>query len=328
MAVNKNAIIRYKTLDECFSNKYKKFTVNDLVLACNEKLSDYYGVDTTVSRRQIYDDINFMMNDSSNEMIIDKKKEGREVYYRYNEESLESPKIKLSKNDLFLIENTVELLTKIKGFPEIESLETIKTKLLDINNYGFATKLISFEENAFLVGLNYLVPLYNFIKNKQILAISYKPFKLNEIQVYTISPAYLKQYNKRWFLFGWNHSDNFIQNLALDRITNIESKNEIYIDCNVCFDEYFEDIIGVSNNLQDPIITIKIKLNEAIIPYIKSKPIHGSQKISANNLELKVKHNYELESLILSYGDNMQVLEPDSLVNSITTKIKNLNKMY
>ena len=58
MAVNKNAIIRYKTLDECFSNKYKKFTVNDLVLACNEKLSDYYGVDTTVSRRQIYDDIN------------------------------------------------------------------------------------------------------------------------------------------------------------------------------------------------------------------------------------------------------------------------------
>ena len=57
MAVNKNALIRYKTLDKCFSNQYRKYYINDLIETCNQVLTDHYGIDTTVSRRQIFIDI-------------------------------------------------------------------------------------------------------------------------------------------------------------------------------------------------------------------------------------------------------------------------------
>ncbi len=110
--------------------------------------------------------------------------------------------------------------------------------------------------------------------------------------------------------------------MALDRIQGIEINKETYIPTEVDFDEYFEDIIGVTNNIENKLVSVRIELSDHIIPYIKSKPIHGSQKIAENRLQIKVKLNYELESLILSYGENMKVIEPIELVQIKNRKIK------
>ena len=85
MAVNKNALIRYKTLDKCFSNQYRKYYINDLIEACNEILSDHYAEEMTVSRRQIFIDIDFMKSDAGYEASIQSIKDGRKVYYRYED---------------------------------------------------------------------------------------------------------------------------------------------------------------------------------------------------------------------------------------------------
>ncbi|MFV0211413.1 WYL domain-containing protein [Empedobacter falsenii] len=328
MAVNKNALIRYKTLDQCFSNPYRKFYINDLIEKCNEVLSDHYGEETTVSRRQIYLDIQFMRSDAGYEAPIESYKDGRSVYYRYDDPEFTTESKPFTNEERLTIENTIELFSRIKGIPGFDAIDSIKTKLTEVKDNQSENKMIDFEENEFLIGIEHLTPLYNYIKNKQVLLVAYHSFKSIELQEFTISPYYLKQYNNRWFLFGWNHNGNYLQNLALDRIQSMESIKELYITSKINFQEYFEDIIGVTNPLEKEVVNVKIQLSDSIIPYIKSKPIHGSQKIVDNILHLNVKLNYELESVILSHGENMKVLEPVELVQNLKSRIEKLKDFY
>jgi len=60
MAVTKNAVLRYRILDECFSNPYRKFFLEDLVAVCSSKLSEYYGHEFSIAKRAIQYDIAFM----------------------------------------------------------------------------------------------------------------------------------------------------------------------------------------------------------------------------------------------------------------------------
>lgn len=62
-------------------------------------------------------------------------------------------------------------------------------------------------------------------------------------------------------------------------------------------------------------------------PYIQTKPIHGSQKLKEKGtthtlLTLDLIPNYELESIILSYGEGMEVTVPLSLKNKIKNRLK------
>ncbi|MFV0156089.1 WYL domain-containing protein [Empedobacter falsenii] len=328
MAVNKNALIRYKTLDKCFSNSYRKFYINDLIEKCNEVLSDHYGEETTVSRRQIFLDIQFMKSNAGYEAPVESYKDGRKVYYRYDDPEFTIERKPFTNEERLTIENTIELFSRIKGIPGFDALDSIKTKLTEVKDNQSGNKMIDFEENEFLIGIEHLTPLYNYIKNKQVLRVVYQSFKSNELQEFIISPYYLKQYNNRWFLFGWNQKGEYIQNLALDRIKSIQSKNEPYIKSHIDFTEYFEDIIGVTNQIEKEVVKVKIRLSDNIIPYIKSKPIHGSQKIIDNILYLNVKLNYELEGEILSYGENMKVLEPLELINNLKQRINQLKDFY
>lgn len=92
MATNKHAMIRYQALDKCFSNRGRKFFINDLIQACNNALYDFTGSERYadsfkpgISRRQILDDINFMESDAGYQIPLDRIKDGKKVYYRYYE---------------------------------------------------------------------------------------------------------------------------------------------------------------------------------------------------------------------------------------------------
>lgn len=326
MATNKNAQLRYKALDYCFSNPYKKFFIDDLIGYCSQILSEHYADETTVSRRQILMDLDFMKSLAGYEAPIESYKEGRKTYYRYSEKDFSILKKPLNPSELNTLNEALETLGRMNSLPGFDWVNSLQTKLksgldLDKNN----RQIISFEENEFLKGLGFLNVLYQYISQNQSVKIAYKSFKSDAESQFTISPYYLKQYNNRWFLFGWNQKFANIQNLALDRIISIENSKENFIKNEIDFNEYFEDIIGVSNNLEENAVKISIQLSDSILPYIVSKPIHGSQKISGNILNLELKLNYELESLILSFGENMQVLEPFVLVEKIKERVLKMN---
>lgn len=328
MATSKNALIRYKALDKCFSNSYKRFYINDLISYCSVVLSDHYGKETTVSRRQIFADIDFMKSDAGYEAPITSIKDGRKVFYRYEDSNFSILNRPLTNNEILAIDNTIELISRMRGIPGVEGLQSIETKLINAKGPDDKNPIISFEDNEFLIGIEYLTLLFNFIKNKQVVNIFYRSFKSSETSLYNISPYYLKQYNKRWFLFGWNHDIERIQNLALDRMSGVETGGSTYVTTSLDFEEYFDDIIGVTNFEENSVEKILIDISDNIKPYIQSKPIHGSQKINGNILSIQVKVNYELESLILSYGENMKVIEPKLLEEKILERLDKAISQY
>lgn len=63
MPVNKNALIRYKTIDRCLRNKYRRWTLDDLVEACSDALYEMEGITRGVSVRTVQADIQVMRSD-------------------------------------------------------------------------------------------------------------------------------------------------------------------------------------------------------------------------------------------------------------------------
>ena len=59
MPTNKNAAIRYQTLDKCFRDRQHRYYMEDLIDKCEEAIYYYNGVGG-VCRRQIFEDIKFM----------------------------------------------------------------------------------------------------------------------------------------------------------------------------------------------------------------------------------------------------------------------------
>ncbi len=330
MATNKHALMRYKFLDKCFSNKWKKYFIEDLIEYCTVELTAYVGSATKVSRRQLLDDITFMRSEAGYKAPILSMKEGKRVYYCYESADFSILKQPLNGSEQEQIQQVLETLGRIKGVPQLEWLNSVQAKLSSGLKLDQQQKpVISFEENEFLKGLEYLEPLYQFIIHKRVLAITYQGFRQFEPVVYIIHPYYLKQYNNRWFLFGFNEDTGHMQNLALDRIQEIEQLNSLpYKESFIDFDDYFYDIIGVTNSVDQKIERVVLKFNVNRIPYVLSKPIHGSQRYKNGLIYLELKINRELESCILSFGNDIEVIEPIYLRNQIDTIVKEIYQTY
>src|SRR5258708_22941446 len=60
MAINKIALNRYKTIDECLSNRVRKWSLEDLIDKVSSVLYEYEGIHSGVSRRTLQMDIQLM----------------------------------------------------------------------------------------------------------------------------------------------------------------------------------------------------------------------------------------------------------------------------
>ena len=112
-----------------------------------------------------------------------------------------------------------------------------------------------------------------------------------------------------------------------------ELKKKYQENNKIKFDEYFEDVIGVSVNLSSKPQQILLSIKNERLPYIETKPLHGSQKIKEREkthtkVSIEVIPNNELESLLLYFGEDLQVLEPLDLRLRISEKIKKMATYY
>ena len=324
MAFNKNAQIRYNTLDKCFSNRFKKYFIEDLIEVCSLVLSQHLGDEISISRRQIFDDIQFMKSEAGYQAPIESVKDGKKVYYRYEDEKFTIANLPLDAEEIETLRKALFTLGRMSNTQGFEWVASLQTKLNAQLNFGNHSKIIDFEENEFLKGLHFLYPLYQYICNQQALLVTYKSFSSDQEKKFLLSPLYLKQFNNRWFLLSLGHRHQSVFTLAIDRIVSIQTSNEKYQPSDLDFQEYFEDIIGITNYPDQAVEEVVIDLSPAVVPYVQSKPLHGSQKLKGNRLTLQVKQNFELEGLILSYGENMKVIAPKSLKEKIHYRISKM----
>ena len=336
MATNKHATIRYHALDMCFGNFGRRFFMSDLIQACNEAIYDFAGVEDGVKRRQIYDDITFMESDQGWSIQLERFKEGRKVYYRYSDKDFTIGNKGINPSEAEQLRDTLSILSRFKGLPQFEWIEEIQIRLEDTFKLkGNTVSSVSFEQNPYLKGLSHFTELFNAIQNQQTLEVEYQGFKQDLISKIVIHPWYLKQYNNRWFLFGFNEQYQSLSNLAIDRIVSINHSKESYIENKETdFEEYFEDIVGVSVNPNGNTQKVLVQIKIDSWPYIKSKPLHGSQKVVKETdtevtVELDVQINHELIALLFSYMNAIEIIEPTTLRERFKTISEAIyNKYY
>ncbi len=323
MATNKHATIRYHALDRCFNNSRRKYFIEDLIAACNEAIYDFAGIEEGVKRRQVFDDINFMESEQGWAIPLERMKDGKRVYYRYSDKSFSIKNHGINQAEAEQLKETLTILTRFKGMPQFEWIEEMQIRLENTFKLkGNIQSSVGFEQNPFLKGLNHFTGIFNAIQDERTLKVTYQGYKQDKPSKVILHPWYLKQYNNRWFLFGLNEDYQTITNFALDRIIEIEeSKIKYRKNEEINFDEYFDDVIGVTVKIDSPVEKLLIKLSNEIWPYIESKPLHGSQKIKNRNeteilIELSVQINHELMALLFSYMDAIEVIEPESLRES------------
>ena len=337
MAQNKNALIRYKTIDKCLQNTHRLWTLNDLIEACSDALYEYEGRDVNVSKRTVQLDIQMMRSDklgyNAPIEVYDKK------YYRYADIDYSITEIPLTKNDMNVLSETVEMLKQFKDFSLFSELGGIIQRLEDkvYTEKTHQSAIIHLDKNEKLKGLEHLDTLYQAILKKIVLKITYQSFKARNASTFVFHPYILKEFNNRWFLVGKPNAKKKqpIITLALDRIISIDFDTKIpYIKVSFNGDEYYKNTIGVTvlNNEQLQEITLKIDPKNA--PYVITKPFHHSQKIleklddGSILIKLYVHLNLELERLILGFGDTIEVIQPRVLRKRIGQKLDRASKLY
>ncbi|WP_378178231.1 helix-turn-helix transcriptional regulator [Aquimarina sp. SS2-1] len=329
MASNKNALIRYKTIDQCLRNKYREWTLDDLIEACSDALYEYEGKDVYVSKRTIQLDIQMMRSDKlgySAPIEVYQRK-----YYRYAEEDYSIMNIPVTDHDIKIMNESIQILRQFKDFSLFKEMNGVIERLEDS---VYATQknnipIIHLEKNDQLKGLVHIDTLYHAIQNKQVLKITYKSFKATEQTEILIHPQLLKEFNNRWFLLALGNKRKVLTTFALDRIVSIDRAKEkvTYIDQHIDGDIYYKDVIGVtvSENVVPEKIIFRIDNRNA--PYVITKPFHNSQEIVSQDergatFSIRVQMNFELERLILGFGDSIEVLEPEKLRTRIHSKLK------
>lgn len=335
MPVTKNALIRYHALDQCFSNFGRAYFIDDLIEACNNALYEFCGIEEGVKRRQILYDINFMESEQGWSIPLEKLKDGKRTFYRYSDAKFSIKNQLISEIDAIQLNETLEILKRFKGMPQFEWIDEMMVRLnTSFNLKSFNTSIVGFENNPYLKGLNFFSDLFNAIFYKKAIRIDYQSYAQTNPSSFILSPYYLKQYNSRWFLFGLNHEINSISNLALDRIVSFTEIQNAFVENSIVdFEEYFEDIIGVTINSEAQLTKILIEIKNERWPYIETKPIHGSQKVKSKNqdsttIELNMMINKELISLLFSFGADIKVIEPKVLSDVIQERAKQLLLNY
>ena len=307
MPTTKRPLKRYSILDRCFSNTGRNYTFDGLKEVVNEWMLDKDPQSKGISTRQLRDDISFMRSSDGWEApIVTVPGVGKQRYYRYEDTRFSITKRPVNETQVEELKMLLDALDAFEGLPQFEGVEDLIVKLqsdLDMASNSQQKKIIDWGGNPFYKGKEYLGPLYRAVSERKQIKMTYSPFG-KEPRTFVTNPVYLKQYNNRWFVVALLEKDGFVFVNAFDRIDNLvvldtDIPNDITFDA----EEYFDSIVGVSRPMDGEIEEIEIQITPESYHYIKTKPIHHSQKNYDEECKVKIRviRNRELENVLRSY---------------------------
>ena len=334
MPLNRNTLMRLRTIDACLCRRQRRWTLEDLRTACEAALYEYEGI-TSVSKRTIQRDIELMRSGKLgyNAPII--VMENR--YYTYEDPDFSITQLPLSKQDISELSAAMEIIRHYGGFRDMAGQEDILARIQDkIQSSESHRQVVFIDTNNRLKGLDFLSVLYDHIIRKDAIEVIYQSFKARRPTCLFISPYLLKEYNNRWFLVGYNHKKHDIQTIALDRIFKVVRSSRTPYKENTFFEpeQYLDDMVGVTRDIDSSPQEITIIIDSDQAPYVLTKPIHHSQQLIRENndgsivIMLNVIPNHELERVILGYGRHIEVVSPPEIRRHIANHVKTSASFY
>jgi predicted DNA-binding transcriptional regulator YafY len=310
---------RIRILDRCFRDKSRVYGWKEIAKACAEDQAVTHGEYKEVSRRTIMADIALMRSGKLGftAPIEYNPKEG----YHYGIEKFSIYQNKLSSYQMKMFHNAFSVLKQLTNNEKLFSLN----KSLNILEQSLNMQLgddfqpaIYFEHSLNEPGQRWLDTALEYILNKKTMKLLYKAFADDET-LHFFSPVFIKEYNNRWYVYGFDHDREMVVNLALDRVQEIDPSIQHYITPEgFDHDTWFEHLYGVTKPAGEKPVLIGFKTTKLLSAYMDTKPIHKTQqKIRETDdfaeYTLHVYNNYEIRSKLMSFGADLEVLYPESV---------------
>jgi predicted DNA-binding transcriptional regulator YafY len=235
------------------------------------------------------------------------------------------------KNGYYIdYENSLNIESFFRFLEIVNTAELLTESLLESKD---SLKHISFDTGGGLKGIENLKPLLKAIKDNRKISFTHFNFHTEKSRKYTLKPYLLKEYQNRWYVVGIIGGFNEFRTFGIERIENLEIKTDTFKpDKKMNPIEMFNQTIGLvySENIAQ---TIVLSFTPTQGKYIKTLPLHSSQKILIDNeqecrISLEVVPNYELTQQILRHGETVNVIEPQWLKNEIMNILKRTLEKY
>lgn len=309
--------LRYKIIDEKL--RRKKCTWEELADACQRALD----LPEPPSKSTILHDIMFL-RERHNAPIP----KGTETYF-YTGKGFSIFNAPLDVEELSQLQEALYILKRLGRLTQHQGLDDIILRLEQHSGLRKDDDLlppVTFERLDTVQGFDWFHQIYQAILGKMALKMTYQSYH-GEPETFVFHPYHLREYNHRWFAFGWNTEKGFIDSRPLDRIQDLRISAVKYRpNEDMDFEQFFRERIGVSRKDKEKSEIIRLRLASKRAPYLRTKPLHESQKVLISDeqgdiFELKLIINQELESKILEFGSDVEVLAPQHLRESILEKL-------
>lgn len=162
----------------------------------------------------------------------------------------------------------------------------------------------------------------------------------------TMFPHLLKEFNSRWFLFGYvmENGNPKVVNFSLDRIVyekpsdiKLSSGGESHKPPRGLYKKYFKDIVGVTRFDNSKVETYTIRTTDFKVHHLlRTKPIHSSQKETfpfdvakgIGEFTIRVIHNPELRAKLMGYGSGLYVVGDGEFQQEIREHVAKMAEYY
>lgn len=337
MPASLRTMIRIRVIDQCLQRKHLRWSWEMLAEECARQLADDFGIHRTPSRSLILHDINLMRYGKLGYYAPIRFDRVRNGYY-YTDPDFSISQIPVSAAEFDRLRHAALLLRQFRGFNTINGLEEILARLEAatgaMSKSHQPREVIQLDRPLQKAGERWIDRLYHSIQSQTALSISYKPFYEPEPLAYTVSPYLLREYNRRWFLIGFNHKEQKVYTFPLDRIVTAVPAQTSYIESPSFSPEYYHQVVGVSIPDENTIEDVLIAATPIEARYIETKPIHRSQKHAGQMDDGRILFSYrlipniELENVLLSRGEWIEVLKPLSLRERLKTRLLEAAQAY
>jgi predicted DNA-binding transcriptional regulator YafY len=320
----KNGFGRLQVIDSKLRSK--KCTWEELAETCKDALS----LKEAPSKRTILGDIMLLRDYYHAPIPI-----GKPTYY-YTDRTFSIFNNPLSIEQVSTLKRLFDV---VKNAGQLAIFDNLTDELfalvepIDTHRSTKKTSPISIERIDIAEGMQFISVLYQAILSRSTVELTYQAFDSIEPKTFIFHPYYLKEFNKRWFVFGWNDSKKRLENYALDRIKNAPLSSAAYRENDVDFEHYFDNMIGVSRQDDSSVEEIHLWFHRKRAPYVLTKPLHTSQRLISENTEgvvlaVDLVINRELESAILEFGADVEVLLPLFFRERFASILEKAQKRY
>ena len=249
-------------------------------------------------REAIYDQFSIM---------IECQKTGGYLYYIANPEDINEDKLKKWMLDSYAVSNVIGENLSLKGRILVEEIPS---------------------------GRDHLTTILETMKENRIINITYRPFKKSHSYTFPIEPYCVRLFENRWYVLAHNIRYDDIRLYGLDRMENVEVTSETFkFPKDFDADAYFSTAFGIVVGTGEKPERIILRANNDHKHYLKSLPIHHSQRLIKDtgeyaDFELYLAPTYDFVMKLLQVGSMVEVIEPAHLRKTMKGWISDMYEVY